>query len=273
MNPPHHSDEPPTYRYDPELPFLYELEREVRRRAIEAAHSHGRQRSPASSANADLTSDPAHRRSGPTPTMTRRTGMGERHQARSRLLRRSLTLVALLCLIGASAFGAGDVLSNRAPNPAAVNQSAFIRVAGGRAGPDTWSLRLYVRNGEICRVLLVAEAASSRCSSVPSARTLGVTSVVSPTRRYLYGVSGAAVTRVAIHAGQATVSVPTHALPVATTRAARLPAGVHWFVAVLHRPVGEPDPQALVRGSSSTGSFTTKALSDCSEAPEAQPCQ
>jgi hypothetical protein len=238
--------------YDPELGFLRTLEREVTRRAI-AVQS-------------------ASARRGVEARETKRAlDLGLR-PAGTRMARRSLALVALLCLIGASAYGAGRILSGGDSNLANVRQGAFIEVAQGRSGPDSWSLRLYVRGGEFCRVLVVANTESSRCSTTPRGGALGVTSVVSASRRYAYGVTGAGVARVAIRAGEDAVSVPTHAPAAAAVSAAGLPAGVRWFVAVLRRPVGEPDPRALVRGLDAAGRATGPALGDCAETPEPAPC-
>jgi hypothetical protein len=279
-------DGPSTYRYDPELPFLYELEREVKRLAQQAA-GHGR-----SGAHGEIPSkrlparfDSAHpvaalATPGPSGHAERRPEhrVGQsRTRTSSRVARRTLVLVALLCLVGASAFGAGHILSG-APNPTIVHRSAFVPVAKGREGAsetrggDSWSLKLYMRGGELCRVLVVGEAESSRCSAPPGAHTLGVTSVISPTRRYFYGVVGPAVARVEVHAGELASSVSTHSSPPALARAAGLPRGARWFVAIVGRPVGEPDPPAHVRGVGFKGRPVTGALIDCAETTEPQPC-
>jgi hypothetical protein len=284
--------------YDPELGFLFILEREVTRKAIAArearAHGAGPAALPASAAGEG---SERLRRSAPAPStrlarqtneLGRRAGAAIRPPTRRsrpngsrrgslrplgrRVARRSLTLVALLCLIGASAFGAGRLLTADGPNPADPRQSAFVQVAEGRSGPDSFSLRLYLRGGELCRALLVADTESSRCSPRPASDRLGVTSVVSPTRRYVYGVTGARIARVEVRAGEQTSTVYTRPTAAAGETARVLPPGSRWFLAVLRRPTGEPDPRALVQGLGTDGRALTPAVSDCAEAPESLGC-
>jgi hypothetical protein len=233
--------EPP---YDPELPFLEALEREVHRSALRAAHLH-------------------------TRTHARRVERSEPGGI-SRIARRSLTLVALICLIGASAFGAGEILSGSAPNPNVVRQGPLVTVASGHAGADAWSLRLYRRDADLCRVLVVAENESSHCAPAPRAQSLAATSVVSPLRRYVFGVSGNDVAQVSVSVGSSTQTVATHALHVG---AAGLSRGVRWFMAVLDRPAGASNPPAVVRGIDTEHRALGPARVSCVETGEAESCR
>jgi hypothetical protein len=244
----HPDSEPP---YDSELPFLEVLEREVRRNALRAARPRARSRAGRVERSME--------RSGPSRV--------------SRITRRSLTLVALICLIGASAFGADRIFSGGAPNPNVVHQGPLVAVASGHAGPDAWSLRLYRREADVCRVLVVAETESSRCAPAPGARSLAATSVVSPLRRYVFGLSGDGVARVSVRVGSSTQTVATHALDTARVGAAGLPDGVRWFVAVLERPAGATNPPALVRGIDAEHRTLGPARVSCVETSEAESCR
>ena len=270
-------DGPSTYRYDPELPFLYELEREVRRMAWQAARN-GRSCVRGGAPGKPLQADRGLVGAATGPDSSEHGGQTRKRRGGlprtgSRVARRAFVLVALLCLIGASAYGAGHIFAT-APNPTIVRRSAFVPVAGGRerTNSDDWSLRLYMRGGELCRVLVVGENESSRCSMPFGADTFGVTSMVSPTRRYFYGIAGPAVERVEIHAGGLAANVSTQPAPTALARAAGLPRGARWFVAILGRPVGEPDPPAHVLGIGARGRAATHTLIDCAETTEPQPC-
>jgi hypothetical protein len=283
MNAPHIGDQGPLHRYDPELPFLYELEREVLRSARSAARDRARAQrlkpsagaSHAISARIEGARLPAAGR--PSQRSRIRTKTRSPRQALrptgSRIARRSLMLMVLLCLIGASAYGARQILEGGDSSPAVVHQSALVPVAHGHSGPDTWSLHLYIRGGELCRVLVVGETESSRCSLAPRARLFGVTSMVSPSRRYVYGVSAAGITHVSIHTGSTTVAVSTHTPPTAAAHAAGLPSGARWFLAILRRPIGEPDPAVNVRGLDAGGRPITHTFIDCPETPEPQSCR
>ena len=239
--------EPP---YDPELPFLETLEREVHRNALRAARP------------------PISRRGRTHARQVERPGSGI-----SRIARRSLTLVALICLIGASAFGAEEIFSGSAPDPNVVHQGPLVTVASGHAGADVWSLRLYRREADLCRVLLVAETESSRCAPAPAVRSLALTSVVSPQRRYVFGVSGDDVAQVSVRVGSSTQTVATHELDAARAGAAGLSGGMRWFVAVLNRPAGASNPPAVVRGVDAEHRALGPARMSCVETGEAESCR
>jgi hypothetical protein len=274
-----------TYRYDPELPFLYELEREVRRHSERAARARGdsnvgmvsptaKQSSarshPASSARRHSHAT-GHTPHAPAPLHARRT-RGLLPPMPMRVARRSLTLVVLLCLIGVSAYGASQVFSSGTSNPTVVHQSTFVLVAAGHAGSDAWSLRLYTRGGDLCRVLVAAENESSRCAPSPGPRALGVTSLVSPLRQYVYGITGGEIARVVVRTGGATATVTTHAPDSARARGAGLPASTRWFIAVLPRPAGDADPPALAQGLNTAGHATGPVRVACAQTAQSQAC-
>jgi hypothetical protein len=291
------SDLPPSERpelppgdgwYDPELPFLAQLERTIARDARRLARAHAQHpphpapsRPPLGTGETAGPWEPARRgalrprRDQRRALQQRRAGIRVSTSTTARIVRRSLTLVALLCLIGASAYGAHLVLTGPAhttPNPMTVSQGALVEVAGGVAGSERWSLRLYSRGGELCRVLFVAESEASRCTPAPRSRTLLVTSAISPLRRYIFGVSGAAIAGVRVHAGALALTVATAAPDPADTRAAGLPAHVRYFVAILSRPPGAADPPALVRGLDAAGKPIGPARIDCAPTPNPRPC-
>jgi hypothetical protein len=264
--PPEVEREPTDEPYDPELLFLRSLEREIRNRAVHHARERARAQTRAgrtAAVHAERTTQAANRGHQRTRALS---------PFGARVARRTLMLVVLLCLIGASAFGADHALSGEAEDPTEVRQGAFVPVAAGRMGGERWSLRLYMRGGELCRVLSAGETASSRCSAPPRGAELGITSVVNSSRRYFYGVSGPAVARVTVHAGEAFANVPTHVLTQQNAGAERLPKGARWFVTTLLRPVDEPDPPAQVQALDARGHQLGPSLTDCAEAPEALPC-
>lgn len=268
--------------YDRELPFLNALERDVRRHARNAAAT--RRRAHAARGH------PAHRYAAASwqiasrserqivshsePEGRARAQASRLGPAGARVARRSLTLLALFSLIGASAFGAGRIFSGGAPDPAAVRQSEFVTVAAGYAGRDHWSLRVYTRGAELCRVLSVGETESSRCSAATGGHSLGATSALSSTRRYLFGISGASIAAVSIRAsgGSSARRVPTHPLPALGASRARLGAGERWYLAVLARPVGEPDPALRIQGLDRGGRPVGASIVDCVETDENQRC-
>lgn len=268
--------DPPEGAYDPELPFLEALEREVRRNALRAARHHEARARHDAGMGMGSTGELA-------PPGTHSTGGSARGDARhgapalrgfSRIARRSLTLVALLCLIGASAYGAREVFSSgTTSNLAVVHQGPSVLLATGHAGGDSWSLRSYSREGDLCRVLVVSDSSeSSRCAPAPGPRSISPTSVVSPLRRYVFGVAGDDLARVSVRVGGSALTVPTHALETARAHAAGLPAGARWFLAILGRPAGNSNPPAFVRGLDAQGRVLGPARVSCVESSEPQQC-
>lgn len=170
--------------HDLELPFLDVLEQDLRRKA-ERAELHHQQRQHLS----PTPRRPSHSTAAGSAHSSERAGQGlpskprlrgELPRTSMRIARRSFTLLALLSLIGASAFGASKVFSGSAPNPLAPSQGAYAAVASGRSGADTWKLGLYTRGNELCRVLAVGEVEASQCAGPPSATGIEATSAESP---------------------------------------------------------------------------------------------
>jgi hypothetical protein len=224
--------------YDPELPFLEALEREVRREAERVSRgAHHHRPAPASAVHRHpavgaVTERVERRRSGlPSSSL--------------RIARRSLVLVGLLCLVGATAYGASRVFSSDTSNPLSPRLGKLLTVADGNAG-ERWSLRLYVRGGELCRALLASETLSSRCEPSPTARAIQFTSAVSPTHRYVFGVTGAAIAKVSLRIAGVEQTLQTHTLDYTSAHAAGLPSDVRFFLAVLQRPPGNAEPPASV---------------------------
>lgn len=284
-----HDDD--VYAYDSELAFLPELEREIhrearraavrdsrltrgrppRRRAREGGHisilERGRVRGEVGAGGKGESEADAHR--PPAPRRARSA------RASARVARRSLTLVALLCLIAATAYGADRVFStgpSSSPNPTYIPQGAFVLAAQGGTGGERWSLRLYRRGEELCRVLVVGQSEGSRCTPAPGPRALSVTSVVSPRRRYLFGVAGSDVTHVRVRAGAQAQTVPARVADPAGARAGGLPQDARSFVAVITRPVGRGDPPARMLGLDAAGRPVGRALIDCVQTPDPRRC-
>jgi hypothetical protein len=192
------------------------------------------------------------------------------------MTRRTAILVGLLCLLGASAFGARAVFSGGSPSPTTVRQGAFVRVAGGQAGEDRWTLRLYTRDGQLCRALVVLDQAeSSRCAPVPGANTLGVTSLTSARRRYVFGVVGGRIAAVRVRAGAAALTVPTHALGdpgFGPTRPPGLAPATRYFIAILPRASGRHESPALATGLDGANGQVGRSRILCAEEPGEEPC-
>jgi hypothetical protein len=264
--------DPPEGAYDPELPFLEALEREVRRNALRAARRHEARARHGAGMGMGSTGELA-----PSSTVSRTRDVphdgGRPLRGASRIARRSLILVVLLCLIGASAYGAREVFSGGGPNLTVARQGPSALLATGHSGADSWWLRSYKREGDLCRVLVVSGSSeSSRCAPAPGPRSVSSTSMVSPSRRYVFGMAGGDVARVSVRVGGSTLVVPTHAPNSARARAAALGSGVRWFLAILDRPSGNSNPPALVRGLDARGHALGAASVSCVESAEPQQC-
>lgn len=264
--------------HDPELPFLDVLERDLRRTAERAEIRHQQRQhllptwqrpSHAMAGGSAHHADRAatSRCSPSTPRLH-----GELPRTSLRIARRSLTLLALLSLIGASAYGASKVLSGSAPNPLAPRQGVYAAVAAGRSGADTWKLGLYTRGNELCRVLAVGEVEASQCAGPPSATGVEATSAESPSRRYAFGVTGARVLQVHVRVGSQSTTVATHLPSRRLERTAGLPAGVRFYLVALPRPAGNGSPEALVQGIGAHGKALARAVPSCLETGEPGRC-
>ena len=208
--------------YDPELRFLADLEIQVSTWAEQAdRHPHA-----------------------PTRASYRPWWRG---QQTLRMTRRTVVLVGLLCLLGATAFGARAVLFPGSRGPATVAQGASVLLAHGRDGHSEWTLEVYVRGGEPCRALVIsAQVASSRCGPVPRPEDLDAMSAVSTARRYLFGMAGSNVRAVRIHLGPGVIVAQTQRISPSQAREAGISATTRFFVSVVARPLGLSDQPALV---------------------------
>ncbi len=276
----------PDWWHDPELPFLETLEEEVRRRAQRAHMSHER-RQRLNFAGTQVRSGSIAR---PHATLSGRESLP--HLARAavdsadpsstrqrgslrmpmRMVRRSLTLMALMCLIGASAYGASMVFSSRAPNPLAAGRGAFALVASGGSGAGTWRLRLYMRGDELCRVLTVAETETSDCAAMPSAREIAVTSAQSPSSRYVFGVAGSKVMRVRVRLGHTAQTLTTRTPASGSSRLAGLPLGLRFYLGSFARSSRESGQVARVVGLSASGHPLGQPTPSCLETGEPGQC-
>jgi hypothetical protein len=238
--------------YDPELPFLAELEQRVHDYAEETASSRLER---ASSLGAGAAA-PARR------------------SRLVRMTRRTAVLAALLCLLAATALGTRAAFFDTAPNPIAVQQGPFVLVASGHASSDRWTLRLYTRDRELCRALVVLdEQASSRCAPAPSARALSVTSAASALHLYVFGVTGDGVRAVAVSAGTASRTVATATLSNAQRHAGGITGAVRYFLVVLPLPLDSADPTASVTGLDAAHRRLDGPQFTCGEEAAPTPCR
>jgi hypothetical protein len=264
--------------HDPELPFLDVLEQDLRRKAERAEIRHQQRQhfsstwqrpSHSTAAGGAHLSDRAGTSQG-SPSKPRLRG--DLPRTSIRIARRSLILLALLSLIGASAYGASKVFSGSTPNPLAPRQGAYAAVASGRSGADTWKLGLYTRGNELCRVLAVGEVEASQCAEPPSATGIEATSAESPARRYAFGVTGAGVLQVHVRLGNQSATVATHLPGQRQRRTAGLPAGMRFYVVALPRPADDGSPEALVQGIGAHGKALARPVPSCLETGEPGHC-
>jgi hypothetical protein len=258
----HPSDEslPPETRppYDPELHFLETLEREVARSAERAARAnHGR------ASKGPTTQPPARRPGAEHGWHVRDTGR--------RIARRSVTLVALACLIGASAFGAREALSGSGASQIAPHRGAFALVARGGSA-ESWTLRAYRLGSALCRALVVAGNQGSRCAPPPAARGLSVTDVLGPQRQYVVGVAGRRIAAIAVRSSGAVRLIHTFTLDRAVARRGGLPARTRYFVAILPRLIARADPPVRVRALDDRQRPIGAPLTVCVENTEPSQC-
>jgi len=203
--------------YDPGLPFLAELEGRVH----DFAKAH--LETATQTARSPIPRTPAPRRA--------------RRSSPARLVRRTAILVALLCLLGASAFGAGAVLFTGALNPPAPHQSRSVTIANGFSGSTHWSLRVYTRAGQVCSELIIlSQQEVSRCAPRPADAALESTGLAGITHSYLFGLVGSRVRNVDVAAGRDSATVATRALGKRSHL--DIPASTRWFIAVVPRSPG-----------------------------------
>jgi hypothetical protein len=226
-------------RYDPDLPFLAELEAEVTRAAkarLGAVET------------APVDAQPvAARRPPRRPPWSR---------AWARVPRRAAVLALMGCLVGATAT-ATVLLDERAPSRAASAPAVVERATA----PEPRELTLHGRGGRLCATFLLPTTVDTTCQPAPAAGGGFARSATSAERRYVFGVTGRRVATVDVRAGGRRVRAETRPLPPA---AAELDPGARWFVVVLPRPAGERDPLAEVRLYTREQASPATTLVDCS---------
>jgi hypothetical protein len=242
-----------SHYYDPELPFLEDLERHIRARAERSERARSARES-------------AHTRA-PAGRLRRLSPLA------ARMTRRTAILVVLLCLLGTTALGARTLLFSTAQSPVANHQGAFVPVANGVVGSDDWTLNLYTRDGQLCRALVLSgQAESSRCGPSPGARRIGVSTLQSAQHGYVFGVTGDGVRAVRVHEGATALMVATHTLSGEHARVAGLPGSARYFLAVLTRPLGGYEPPATVTGLGPANRLTGGTQIACLQEAGPPPC-
>lgn len=254
--------------HDPELPFLDVLGQEVRRRAERAALIHQQRHHHSFSGPSRL--DGPRRASAATTSRSARRR--DALHGPLRIARRSLTLMMLLCLIGASAYGASEVFSKATTSPLGGKPGAFAVVAAGGSGSEAWQLRLYARGNELCRTLEVSETEASDCATAPSPSGVEATSAESPSWRYLFGITGAKVMGVRVRVAGVSLAAPTRAPALSLVRADGLPSHMRYYVVALSRPDSSVDPRAEVEGLGPTGHPLGAPVPSCLETGESGRC-
>jgi hypothetical protein len=243
--------------YDPELPFLAELEHRVR------AYAEYLDR-PMPSLDRQM---PLAR-----PAPLRQPRSRATRAVAARVSRRVAVLATLVCLLGASAFGARAVFFQSSPNLLAVHQSAFVAVAHGRDGDDQWTMRLYTRDGELCRELTVLpQEASSGCAPAPAPYAMASGGAISILHRFLFGVTGTDVRTVLVSVGDSHLALQTHPLDRAQARTLGVADSTRFFVGALGRPLGYPDPPAFLSGLDADGRRVGDVHMQCAQ--EAAPSE
>lgn len=264
--------------HDAELPFLDVLGQEVRRQAERAALIHQQRHHLSYSDSARPVGSISDRHAAQTrgskePALAAPAARILRRRDSlhgwARIARRSLTLMTLLCLIGASAYGASEVFSTReTSNPLGGKPGAFALVASARSGPETWKLTLYMRSNELCRELNVSETEASYCAAPPSPFAVEATSAQSSSERYLFGVTGARVMRVRVSFKGRSLTSPTLAPDPRLIHEDDLPAHTRYFLVALARPAEERDSHTQVIGLDAAGRPLGMPIATCPETGE-----
>jgi hypothetical protein len=225
--------------YDPGLPILAELERDVTR-AAERALGGGRPRR-------------AERMHG---------GRGRRPGGRqsSRVARRALLLVALVLLVGATALAATGAFDGGGSDKAV--RGPALDAAHGSAGGG-YRLVLHPQGHALCRVLVVTGGVASGCGRPPRGDEVRALSALGTDKRFVFGVAGPQTRSVTVQVGHRRLQVPTHLVDAAAARAAGIDPHVRTFVAGFTPRAGSASqPPAIVAGRADC-SLTTAPVAAC----------
>lgn len=232
---------------NPDLPIIDELRAEMRERMIDAELR-------------ELRVDIARpRRSAPTPPAPNPS----RLEFTGRVTRRSVVLVALLCLLAGVAFAqfgteGGPPAHTR---PDLLGESMGAAVSAYR---DEDRLCLLVDAG--------APAPSAECGFDLADAGLRVTSVLVAGRRFVAGISGRDVQAVQVAVDGHRRRVATHPpLDPEGAAVAGVPAGVRWFAASVGVGVGRAPARLLALGH--RGRRIGAVILDCSLRIVGRPCR
>jgi hypothetical protein len=216
------SGDPP--RHDPRLPILGELEERLRTGA--AGLTFGPAAKPRHSrARVDRAEAAAER---PRTGSARRGGL--------RVARRILVLVVPAGLAAATALAARSFVADAPDAPP--RATAAVQLGAGAARGEQWEVFAARRGSQICHSLFVGEGLATGCTAVPRPRQLVLDGLRSPGARWAVGFTGGEVQRVTVRVGSRTTTVATRGSGSAGAGAARLPAGLRWFVVALPRTAG-----------------------------------
>jgi hypothetical protein len=233
---------------NPDLPILDELGAEFEAMARSAV-----------GAGADRHTARRRIPTGPSPRAR------ERRAQAGRIGRRTTIVLVLVCLIG------GVALAARFAGGGSGNSGHTAPALLGRAGNGAWSFSAYRDEGRLCTVFVPRGGElDGRCGSVPGVGHLRAVSAIVDGRRYVFGIAGAGVARIAasLHRPTGPTAAAAAREPVDRGAAdqAGLPAADRWFVVDLgpvHGSGLQTAPAILVplaRGGRRAG----PAYADCS---------
>lgn len=208
------------------------------------------------------------RRRAPLPATPPKRERGA--QAR-RIGRRATIVLVLLLAVGGVAFAALRGSDGGSGEPAHTAPAPL-----GRAGDGSWSLSAYRNEGRLCTVFMPRGGElSDNCGAALPPGHVRTGSAIAAGRRYLFGVAGAGVERVAVSATEVAGARATWQtaggrvrIPVyhAAARDAGFPAGDGWFVLDLG-PVGRAaraKAPAVVTPLDARGRHAGPTYVDCS---------
>jgi hypothetical protein len=237
---------------NPDLPILDEMRAGLRARIIAAEVAGPRAATiPARPIGASPPS-PIHTRD------RRRVGKGA-----LRVTRRSVVIVALLCLVAGVAFAAGlSIRGGHTP------RSTSPQLLGSAGEAQFFGYR---DQNHLCLRLRAMRHGVSDCSGFPAAAMLTASSLRVGGNRFVVGYANAAVKHVSVRVGDRRTVVAAR-LPVerAAAEDAGIPAGLRWFVADLGP--GGAAPARLI-GTDAAGRQIGPALLDCSLAVVGRACR
>ena len=151
--------------YDPQLPFLAELESQIERAAQE-------------------------RLDASEPSRPRRVRLGG---GSMRVPRRALTLAALVCLVGGTAIATVSFSGG--------GQSGGDGVLLERERGEV-RLELHRQGGRVCPTLFAADALRTACTPPPRGANVRPYSLAASFRRYVFGLTGPGADQVLVQVGE-----------------------------------------------------------------------